>query len=110
MNPVPESLGESGVLAIKTNEADLPVELGVEGDLTLLLALLQVVHDGVEILQRQAITGLELRPQVVGESHRQVIVHGLEVQLMTDDYVLLVGLISVELFQALLCSRLFDIL
>jgi hypothetical protein len=97
------------VLTIESEEPDLPVELRVEGNLTLLFALFQVMNGGVKVLQRQAGAWLELGPVVMGEPHRQIVVHSLEVELMTNNDVLLIRLVGVEFLQALLCSSLYSL-
>jgi hypothetical protein len=66
-----------------------------------------VMNGGIEVLQRQAGAWLELGPVVMGEPHRQIVVHSLEVELMTNNDVLLIRLVGVEFLQALLCSSLY---
>jgi len=105
-NPLSHFFSDSDVLMIMGEEADLPVQLLVKGNLALLLALFQMADDGVKVLQRESFTGLESGPFVVGKSHRQVVVNGLEVQLVTDNNILLIGLIGIELLQAVLGSSL----
>lgn len=94
------------MLFIKGQKANLPVQLFVQSNLTLLLAFLKVTDDGVEILEREPLARLECRPVVVRQPHGQIIVHSLKIELVTDDDVLLVGFVGVEVFEALFCSRL----